>query len=135
MDEGVVSYKLVDKANPNPAVEDTVQTLPFGLCVWAAGTAPRPLTSALAGKLGAGQVESVKKTGRLLVDPFMRAIIGTHSNAVVGGSTSEGGSAGVHDKRGQIFVLGDSSYYPWAPAEESSADAGQVRDACMFAHT
>ena len=74
-------------------------------------------------------MESVKKTGRLLVDPFMRAIISTHSSAGVGGSTAgsvTGAGAGVHNKRGQIFVLGDSSYYPWAPAEESDVDAGEV---------
>ena len=58
---------------PGGAPEEAVEvTLPYGLCVWAAGTAPQPITQTLAARISAQQSESVKKTGKLQVDPWMR---------------------------------------------------------------
>jgi len=56
---------------------------PFGTCVWAAGTAPRELTSRLAEKLSEKQVASVRKTGRLVVDQWLR-LEGTNSLLCMG---------------------------------------------------
>ena len=53
---------------------DSIETLSCGMCVWAAGTAARPLTELLANHIGPTQIESVTKTGRIKVDPWMRII-------------------------------------------------------------
>eukprot|EP01041_Mallomonas_annulata_P002647 gene2647-5197_t len=49
----------------------TAETV-YGLCVWAAGNAPRPLSAKLADKLGGDYAVIFKKTGRLGVDPWLR---------------------------------------------------------------
>ena len=55
---------------PSPPVEEF--EVPFGLCVWAAGTAARPITRIIATQAGAVQMQSVNVTGRLLVDQWLR---------------------------------------------------------------
>ena len=56
--------------SPPPPVEEF--EVPFGLCVWAAGTAARPITRIIATQAGAVQTQSVNVTGRLLVDQWLR---------------------------------------------------------------
>ena len=56
--------------SPLPPVEEF--EVPFGLCVWAAGTAARPITRIIATQAGAVQMQSVNVTGRLLVDQWLR---------------------------------------------------------------
>jgi NADH dehydrogenase FAD-containing subunit len=57
---------------PAPAAKPKEVRLPFGLCVWAAGTAPRSITQKIAEKIGDLQVQSVAKAGRLQVDRWLR---------------------------------------------------------------
>lgn len=65
--------------------------LPYGLCVWAAGNAPREISELLQYKLDASVTSSstFKRTGRLEVDPWLRL-------------------RGVPEL-GSIFALGDCS--------------------------
>ena len=60
------------------------QTLKYGLCVWAGGTACRPISQVLADKLGPEQVASVKKSGRLQVDPWLRMRGNLPSGSILG---------------------------------------------------
>ena len=46
--------------------------LDFGMCLWAAGTAPRLLTKVLAERCGEVQQKAVARTGRLSIDQWMR---------------------------------------------------------------
>lgn len=66
VDSGCI--KLVQKSDS----QQQTQLQPFGLCVWAAGTAPRPLTKQVAETLGEPHVSCVKKSGRLAVDRWLR---------------------------------------------------------------
>ena len=45
-----------------------------GLCVWAAGTNARPITIKVAEACGEEQIQSVKTTGRLTVDRWLRVV-------------------------------------------------------------
>lgn len=54
--------------------EGVQQTLPCGLCVWAAGNTFRQVTLDFARRLGADQEASVLRGGRLMVDGFLRVL-------------------------------------------------------------
>lgn len=90
---------LLSPATMASSTEITVE-LPYGLCVWAAGNSPRPITKLVASRLGAHQVESVRRTGRLMVDKWLR----------VASNLTEVNSAAIHDqskKNRNIFAIGD----------------------------
>lgn len=88
---GVRVKKVNERSVVYQSKEDNKETiLPFGICVWAAGNAVRPITSRFAASLGAGQVSTVAKYSRLAVDDWLRL------------KTSSGFSPNV-------FALGDVS--------------------------
>ena len=64
-----------------------------GLCVWAAGTAARPITARIAEAIGEEQVQAVKTEGRLAVDPWLRVV--NTSEAVFGSILAMGDAAAV----------------------------------------
>jgi len=66
--EDAVFYKSLDTDNIN----SNECKIDYGVCVWAAGTAPRPLSCSLAEKLGTDVSCAFKRTGRLPVDPWLR---------------------------------------------------------------
>jgi NADH:ubiquinone reductase (non-electrogenic) len=67
VDEKSVTYTCKDSDNPNVEISQ-----PFGTCVWAAGVAPRAITTQLAERLGEPQISKVNKGGRLVVDKWLR---------------------------------------------------------------
>ena len=83
---------------PPPADAPPEGELAFGLCLWAAGTAPRPLTKTIAERVAAAgsdvQVQAVAARGRLSIDPWMRL---------------EGLPDGVF---GSVFAMGDAAVCP-----------------------
>lgn len=49
------------------------ETLPYGVCVWSAGNAPRPLVQQLAEQIPEqAEYQPGGKPSKLAVDPFMR---------------------------------------------------------------
>ena len=65
----ITARTIYFQSTSDPAAKDQ---LDYGLCVWAAGNAPRPLSQRLAERLGPEQLAVFRKTGRLLVDPWLR---------------------------------------------------------------
>ena len=76
--------------------------LSYGLCVWAGGTAHRPISETLARRIGEDQMVSLKTTGRLRMDPWLRlegaplgSVLACGDCAVtVGSDESTGGAEG-----------------------------------------
>ena len=101
VEKNLLQYKLKSINGSIPETSD----LRFGLCVWAAGTAPRPLTVKLAENIGPIQTESVAKTGKISVDPWLR----------VNGLSS--------DTFGSVFAIGDASL---VTENESSKQEGTL---------
>ena len=92
------------------------------MCVWAAGTSPRPLTQMLAKDISPSQVSSVSKTGRLKVDPWLR-VIGLEDRV-----DSDG-----RKMFGRIFTLGDAGIFPWTvDYSDKVSQYGHVRVMNMF---
>jgi len=86
--DGLLKYKI--KSNdPNNNDENELR---FGVCVWAAGTASKPLVKTISSVLGEKQHEYfVKNQGKLAVDGYYRVIDDEDS------------------QKGTIFALGDCS--------------------------
>jgi NADH dehydrogenase FAD-containing subunit len=76
--------------------EDTMRV---GMCVWAAGTATRPIIQKFASKISPYQENHVKKTGRLAVDQYMRLI-----NTLDHPNDKKLGSKSIFSN---VFALGD----------------------------
>ena len=87
--DGSLKYKI--KSNdPNNNDENEIR---FGVCVWAAGTASKPLIKTISSALGENQNEYfVKNGGKLAVDGYYR-VLDDDDN-----------------ERGTIFALGDCCY-------------------------
>jgi len=75
------------------------KTLDYGVCVWAAGTEPRPITRSLLSKLP----NQDEKRGKVATDQWLR----------------------VKGTNGTIFALGDCSYIDGAPLPETGQVAAQ----------
>ena len=98
--DGSLKYKL--KSNDPNTNEQQVK---FGVCVWAAGTASKPLVKTICSVLGAKQNEFFAKNGgKLAVDGYYRVINDDDSD------------------RGTIFALGDCS----SSIEDSCPQTAQV---------
>ena len=108
VDHGSLTYSSLSQPGQSQRVD-------FGLCVWAAGTAARPVTSRVAGLLGAKQVDSVRKSGRLQVDRWQRL------------SADE--SVG---RRGSLFALGDCCVCEEDPLPQTAQVAAQQVNRVIF---
>ena len=53
----------------------TGEDIPYGICVWSAGNAPRPLVAHIAEQLPVqAELSPGGRTSKLLVDPFLRVV-------------------------------------------------------------
>ncbi|CAM9706741.1 unnamed protein product [Chrysoparadoxa australica] len=68
-----VRLKSAAKAiEPGEAILSDGRRVPFGICIWAGGTEPRPLTRQLIEAIPGQSQEAGAKAGQVTVDPWMR---------------------------------------------------------------
>ncbi|CAM9502307.1 unnamed protein product [Phaeothamnion confervicola] len=96
----VLLSKKVTEVRRDAVVLDGGALLPFGLCFWAGGTAPRQLTLEMIQEIpGQSEAEGAKR-GQLTVDGFLR-VQGTNGTILAVGDAAKV-EGGHHPQTGQV---------------------------------
>ncbi len=84
----VLLNKKVKKVEEKQILLDDGEAMPYGLCVWAAGTGPREITKQLIGNIPEQAATKAGSRGRLTVDKWMR-LLGTNGTILALGDATE----------------------------------------------